>query len=382
MLGEATVSRFHCVVEASEEGARVRDAQSTNGTFVDGVRVEDGWLKDGSVLSVGRVRLRFAWGATAMRVSLSARSRLGSLVGVSAAMREAFAALERCARAESTVLLTGETGTGKEGAAEAVHELSARSDKPLVVIDCGAIQAGLLESQLFGHEVGAFTGASARHIGAFERADGGTVFLDEVGELPPDLQPKLLRVLEEGSYRRLGGTERRQTDVRVIAATRRPLEREVNTGAFRSDLFYRLAVLQVHMPPLRQRLEDLPVLVADLLERLDAPPDARERILSPVFQRRLRGSSWPGNVRELRNVVQRALVLELDPDISVSSSDELPVDIRLEWTDARQRAIEHFERRYLVALLASEGDNVSQAARRAGVDRVYLHRLLRRHGLR
>jgi two-component system response regulator GlrR len=378
VIDHPTVSRFHSEIEVSARGACITDRGSTNGTVVDGVRVERAWLADRSVIHVGAVALRFSWAVERVHVPLSDRKKLGPLVGASIAMREVFAVLERCAKSDATVLITGETGTGKEGAAEAIHEESARADGPFEVIDCASIPPALLESELFGHEAGAFTGAIKQHKGAFERAHGGTVFLDEIGELPTDLQPKLLRVLEDRTFRRTGGVERIPIDVRVIAATRRSLEAEVNAGTFRSDLYYRLAVLRVHLPPLRDRLEDLPLLVDAILDRLGATD--RERVTSSSFLRRLRGASWPGNVRELRNAIERALVLEVEPSVEPGTAHA--IDPRLGWTEARQLALDDFERRYLAALLSHHGDNVTKAARAAGLDRVYLHRLLRRHGLR
>jgi DNA-binding NtrC family response regulator len=320
-----------------------------------------------------------------MRVGLSERHRFGPLVGHSVAMREVFHVLERCTKSDATVLITGETGTGKEGAAEGIHEESARADGPFVIIDCGSIPPSLLESELFGHERGAFTGAVSARIGAFEQASGGTVFLDEIGELPPDLQPKLLRVLEQKTIRRVGGTDRVDVDVRVVAATRRALEAEVNLGTFRSDLYYRLAVLRAHLPPLRERIEDLPFLVEALLERLAPSDEERERLTSRAFLQRLQAASWPGNVRELRNALERALVFEGDAELAVAAPSDpalVIIDPRLGWAEARQLALGDFERRYLAALLAQHEGNVTQAARAAGLDRVYLHRLLRRHGLR
>ena len=384
VLAHPSISRFHCRVEVSERGARVVDRESTNGTAIDGVRVRDAWLKDGALLMLGSAKLRFAWGQKSVRVALSERRRVGPLVGDSIPMRELFALIERCARSEATVLITGETGTGKEGVAEALHEESGRAGGPLVFLDCGAIPQSLLESELFGHERGAFSGATERRIGAFESAQGGTIVLDEIGELPLDLQPKILRVLEQRTIRRVGGTERISVDVRVIAATRRDVEAEVNAGTFRSDLYYRLAVVRLHVPPLRERLDDIPLLVETLLERLGVSDADRERLSRSAFLRRLRAASWPGNVRELRNALERALVLETDGELpaGVLPSDAPLFDPRIGWADARQAAIDRFERRYLEALLAHHDGNVTRAAQAAGLDRVYLHRLLRRHGLR
>ena len=243
---------------------------------------------------------------------------------------------------------------------------------------------------MFGHEKGAFTGAVNKHLGAFEQAEGGTIFLDEIGELPTDLQPKLLRVLEQKTIRRVGGNDRRTVDLRIVAATNRDLRQEVNEGRFRSDLYYRLSVVKVVLPPLRARLPDLPVLARSLLERIGASPAQIARFTSLDFVERLRRGAWPGNVRELRNYLERCLVLEeevplteTDAPQTVGSSDRTPfVDLSLSYTEARQHALVEFERAYLTALLAKHGGNVSQAAREAGIDRVYLHRLLRRRSMR
>jgi len=387
VLQDRTVSRFHCEIRAESEGVRVFDLESRNGLFVDGTRVTGAWLKEGSTLQLGDTTLRFHQVAERTQIPISAREKFGGLVGRSVAMRTVFAMLERCAGTDSTILLEGETGTGKEATAEAIHEESRRADGPFVVVDCGAIPSNLLESELFGHEKGSFTGATDRRIGAFEAAHNGTVFLDELGELPPELQPKLLRVLEQRTIRRLGNTNRVDVDVRVIAATNRRLRQEVNEGRFRSDLYYRLAVIKVELPPLRERHGDIPLLAELFLDYFNAGEDARERLLAPAFLRRLEQSAWPGNVRELRNHLERCLVLEeplpLGPTSSPQSQPEITnVDPTLSYAEARARALAAFERSFLPALVEYHDGNVSKAARSAGIDRAYLHRLLRRHGLR
>lgn len=384
VLDDATVSRFHCELKANEDGVRIVDLGSRNGTAVDGLRVRDAWLKDGSLVTLGAVALRFRWSDGHFRVPAAQRDHFGALVGTSPRMRAVFAMLERYASSEATVLVEGETGTGKQGAAEALHEESARASGPFVVVDCGAVPATLIESELFGHERGAFTGAHAARVGAFEAANGGTLFLDEVGELPLDLQPKLLRVLEERTVRPLGATQQRPVNVRVVAATNRDLRAEVNAGTFRPDLYYRLAVLKLEMPPLRERTEDLPLLVNTLLDRMNVTGDERERLTAPDFLEQLRWGAWPGNVRELRNYLERARVIEgdLSPAPALDSKPPLPlVDLSVPYAEARRRALDDFERMYATALLEKHG-SVSAAARAAGITRVYLHRLLRRHGVR
>jgi transcriptional regulator with PAS, ATPase and Fis domain len=310
VIEDPTVSRFHCELRVDDSGARVRDLDSRNGTMLDGVSVKDAFLRNGSLLRLGRVAVRFEFSAESNRLPLSDKLEFGSLVGVSIATRTSFALLERAAQSNVTVLLEGETGTGKGVAAEAVHRHSARKDGPFLVVDCGAIPANLLESELFGHEKGSFTGADRKRIGAFEEASGGTIFLDEIGELTADLQPKLLRVLESREFRRVGGNAHRVTDVRVIAATNRDLRAEVNAGRFRSDLYFRLAVLKVTIPPLRERPEDIPIIVEHILRALHADATATARLRTPQFFAALQHSAWPGNVRELRNYLERCLVFE------------------------------------------------------------------------
>ncbi|MBX7194194.1 MAG: sigma 54-interacting transcriptional regulator [Sandaracinaceae bacterium] len=388
VLASDAVSRFHCEILSDARGVRIRDLASKNGTYVDGVRVESAWLRNDNRLQLGDVSVRFrARGGLALPVSSS--SSFGGLVGRSLAMRRVFALLERCAQSDVTVLVHGETGTGKEGAAEAIHAASRRASGPFVVVDCGAIPPALLESELFGHEKGAFTGAHGQRVGAFEEADGGTVFLDEIGEIPLDLQPKLLRVLERKTIRRVGSNKQLPVDVRILAATHRSLQKEVNDGSFRADLYYRLAVVKVELPPLRERLDDLPDLVDTLLDQLGVQGEARARLTSPAFLARLRAHSLLGNVRELRNLLERALVLEdaFDQTSSVqialdeqSAGAALP-DIALSFAEARSRVLDDFERRWLAALLAAHGGNVAAAARAAQIARPYLHRLLQRHGI-
>jgi DNA-binding NtrC family response regulator len=292
-------------------------------------------------------------------------------------MRAAFALIEKAAATDATVLLEGETGTGKEGAAEALHLLGPRRDKPLVVVDCAAIPVNLLESELFGHEKGAFTGATSRRIGAFEEADGGTVLLDEIGELPLELQPKLLRVLERKELRPLGSNQVLRLDVRVIAATHVDLRAAVNRRSYRADLYFRLSVVRITLPPLRERPEDIPLLVERLLQRLGTREEARIELLRPEFLRALQRHSWPGNVRELRNFLERCVVFQ--QPLPLEGKEAPPASST--FAEARQRAVDDFERRYLGQLLAAHGGKVAAAAQAAGVGRAHLYRLLHKHGL-
>jgi DNA-binding NtrC family response regulator len=384
VLDDPTVSRFHCEIAVDRRGARVRDLGSLNGTTVDGTRVVEAYLRNGSIVRLGRTALRFALEASQNSFAVSERHAFGALVGESIAMRAAFALLERVAASDSTVLIEGETGTGKEVAAESIHQASARSEGPLVVVDCGAVPPNLLESSLFGHEKGAFTGADQRRTGAFEEAAGGTIFLDEIGELPIELQPKLLRVLERRQIQRVGSSAHKSVDVRILAATNRDLRAMVNAGTFRADLYYRLAVVRVRLPALRERPEDIPRLVSHFLSVFRAPAEARERLTAPEFVSSLCRAAWPGNVRELRNALERCLVLDqlaFEPERAPDAAGPA-LDLDLPYDEARRRALDEFEQRYLRGLLAAHRDNVSQAARAAGVGRVYLHRLLKRHSLR
>jgi DNA-binding NtrC family response regulator len=299
-------------------------------------------------------------------------------------MRALFARLERAAAASATVLLEGETGTGKSAAARSLHAEGPRSGGPFVMIDCGAIPANLLESELFGHEKGAFTGAAAARVGAFEEADGGTLFLDEIGELPIELQPKLLSALEDRAVRRVGSNSRREVDVRLIAATNRDLRAEVNATRFREDLYFRIAVLRITLPPLRLRPKDLPELAANLLDRLGALPGQRDALLTPELIERLQASAWPGNVRELRNYLEQCLVFDGAVPLetpALPADNAIRVDTSLPFADAKRRAQAEIERAYLVELLAISGGKVARAAAAAGIDRTYFYKLLRRHGI-
>jgi DNA-binding NtrC family response regulator len=386
-IDDPTVSRFHCEIALGPRGAVIRDLDSRNGTSVDGVRVTEGFLRGDSRIRLGKSVVRFQYGNEVHHLPVSERQAFGSLVGVSLAMRTAFAVLERAAATDVTVLIDGETGTGKEGAARVVHDGSARKGKPFVVVDCGAIPANLLESELFGHERGAFTGATGQRIGAFEEADSGTIFLDELGELPLELQPKLLRALESREIRRIGSNTYQSIDVRVVAATNRDLRAAVNDGRFRPDLYFRLAVVRVSLPPLRERPEDIPVLVEHIVDQLTDDAELRAPLLAKEFVTRLQRAAWIGNVRELRNYLERCLVLGGpvpfgEPALNTKARPSGVVDAGAPYADARQRALDEFEHAYLEALLARHDGKVAPAARAAGMNRAYMYRLLQRHGLR
>ncbi|MFP2911552.1 sigma 54-interacting transcriptional regulator [Pyxidicoccus sp. 3LFB2] len=391
ILPDRAVSRQHLILEVSDEGVRAVDPGSRNGSYCEGMRFSELEVRPGAVLTLGTTELKLVPESEKARsMPLSTRGSFGGLVGNSHRMREVFTLLERLAAGESDVLIQGETGTGKELCAEAIHAHSPRSRGPFVIADLAGIPPALLESELFGHVKGAFTGANTDRAGAFERAHGGTLFLDEVGELPLEVQPRLLRALERRQVKRVGANDYRTVNVRVVAATHQDLEGSVKSGQFRGDLFHRLAVLRAVLPPLREHPEDIPLLIDTVLERMGRPPSA----LSDQTRALLAQYPWPGNVRELRNVVDRVVNLgeEALPDIpdvpvraTVHAEDDpestVPMSLDLPFKEAKEQLIDGFERDYLRTLLERCGGNVSRASREAGIDRVYLRKLLRKHGL-
>jgi transcriptional regulator with PAS, ATPase and Fis domain len=383
VLVDKTMSRFHCEIAIVDGRAVVRDLGSLNGTIVDGVSVLAAHLSDRAKLTIGSTQVTFELADQHVDIELHPSERFGLLVGRAPAMRAAMALLARAAKTDITVLLQGETGSGKDAAAESIHRESARAGGPFVVVDCASIPAQLMESELFGHDKGAFTGADRSRVGAFEAASGGTLMLDEIGELPLELQPKLLRVLESRQVQRVGGQARMPVDVRVIAATNRALTAEVNARRFRSDLYYRLAVLEIALPPLRDRLEDLPLLVGTLLERYPEAPGAA-KLRAPAALAELSQHAWPGNVRELRNYIERCLAFDEPPPLVPAAPAQAAnrVDATKPLRIERERWVRELEREYLQKVLAAHGGNVSAAARAAGIDRIHMYRLLWRAGLR
>ncbi|HEY3354485.1 MAG TPA: sigma 54-interacting transcriptional regulator [Polyangia bacterium] len=399
-LTDREVSRHHCEIQLGPDGYLLRDLGSTNGTFVEGLRAREVFLRDGAGLELGATRLAFRALADEAEIELCADDRFGGLIGVSAGMRRVFATLAKIAPRDVTALVTGESGTGKELVAQALHRASARSGGPFIVVDCGAMPATLMENEIFGHERGAFTGADRARAGAFERADGGTLFFDEIGELPLELQPKLLRALEGREVARLGGGAPRKVDVRVVAATNRDLRAEVNRGGFRGDLFYRLSVVEVRLPPLRERPEDVPALVRHFLdEAARRAGGGADYQLGPRTLERLQRHRWPGNVRELRNFVERSVSLAegalIDGTLTgleapaAPPAAPAPADavapaalLTLPFKAAKRLFTEPFERAYLEALLARVGGNVSKAAREADLDRAYLTQILKKYDLK
>ena len=315
-IEEPSVSGVHCELESTEEGLVLRDLGSTNGTWAGDLRIVEAQVAPGSSFRVGNVTVRYEGLQETIDIPLASEDRFGGAFGSSVPMREVFATLGKVAPSDLTVLVEGETGTGKEVVARAIHDKSRRSARPFVVLDCSAIPDTLAESTLFGHEQGAFTGAVQRHKGVFEQADGGTVFLDEIGELPLELQPKLLRVLENQEVKRVGGNKTISVDTRLVAATNRDLRRMVAEGGFREDLYFRVSVIHVELPPLRQRTADVPMLAGLFLDKCHNPRfGGTPTTILPEAMVALMGHPWPGNVRELRNVVERAVSLADGPEL-------------------------------------------------------------------
>jgi transcriptional regulator with GAF, ATPase, and Fis domain len=416
-INDKAVSGTHFEIIGGDDGYKLVDLGSTNGTFVGDLRIKEVFLRPGTKFRVGHTELQFQPLNDMVEIELSAEDRFGYVLGSSITMREIFATLEKVTASDLTVMITGETGTGKELVARSIHELSPRRNKPFVVLDCGAIPKDLIESTLFGHEKGAFTGAVGQHKGCFEQANGGTIFLDEVGELDIALQPKLLRVLENRELKRVGGDRTIRVDVRVLAATNRELRGMVNKGTFREDLYFRLSVITVENPPLRKRREDIPQLVHHFLNEVSQRRGVQMTIAVDAMNAMI-NQEWPGNVRELRNVVERAASLcdgtqITRPDLTLGRGSSIGIGSPLmpskgsspsspasaaggqqgggfspelflpgvAFKDAKQQIVDEFERQYLKSLLARNKGNITRSAHEAGLTRYHLRELLKRHNL-
>jgi DNA-binding NtrC family response regulator len=390
-LDDKKVSRLHCEISWTDKGWLLTDLDSTNGTWLDGKRVERAYLSPGSTLVVGDSSILFAPIDEEIVVDPDKDGSFGEMVGRSLKMRQIFGLLKKIAPMDVSVLITGETGTGKELVALGLHEYSARKKAPFVVLDCGSIPENLIESELFGHEKGSFTGATGAREGAFERAQGGTIFLDEIGELRLDMQPRLLRVLENREVRRVGGQDVIDIDVRVVAATNRDLAKEVQEGNFREDLFFRLNVINVQLPPLRARREDIPHLVLHALGSPEVVQAHGQKLVTPAAMGVLQNYAWPGNVRELMNVVSHITTFSEGPDVDVhhlpprltntGQKQPLPFNEHLGFHEAKEQLLESFEREYLTALLKRCEGNISRAARESGLHRKSIERLVKKYEL-
>ena len=389
LLSDPLVSRRHLAFEIIGGVVRVSDLDSTNGSLVNGLTIGEIVVRGGEQIRIGGTTLLVS--ATGMPAPmLSSARHFGRVLGASREMRRLYPLCEKLAAANVPVLIEGETGTGKEVLAESLHEAGPRQAQPFVVFDCTTVASTLLESELFGHERGAFTGATESRAGVFEQANGGTLLIDEIGDLDLSLQAKLLRAVERGEVRRVGGSRTIKVDVRILSATRRDLDREVQAGRFRDDLFHRLTVARIELPPLRRRKGDLPLLVRTIIKQLEGS----ESSFTPELMAQWDSYAWPGNVRELRNAIARRLALgeladmELgQPPASVRSIEAvtaasdavdrvLALDLPL--ADARQLVVDAFERRYLERVLAAHAGNVTRAAASSGIARRHFHRLLAR----
>jgi len=410
-LSDQSVSGTHFVIRAEEDGFLLEDAGSTNGTILAGCDVEQIWLAAGTSFRAGNTTFKLEPLDDVVDIPLSDDEHFQGVIGRSPAMREVFATCNKVAPSELTCLITGETGTGKERIAQAIHDASRRCDEPYVVLDCSAIPKDLMESYVFGHEKGAFTGAHEQKPGAFEQAEGGTLFMDEIGELDPSLQPKLLRVLENREFKRVGGTETLNADVRVLAATNRELRKQVNEGDFREDLYFRLSVIEIDLPPLDDRRDDIPLLVEHFLDDVaQKRPDRPRMRLTADAMDMLMNYPWPGNVRELQNVIRRAANLATGEtidraDLRLSTNyapDDPPPgqtipddatstqrsDVQLQATldapfkQAKQSLVDRFERAYLQRAYEQHDHNISQASDASGLTRYHFRELLKKHDLK
>ncbi len=379
-IEDPTVSRHHLTLRLDQRGLRVIDAGSRNSTLLDGVCVNDAYARRGSTIEIGRTTLRLEPTQETVELPLSSRDRFGALVGASVAMRRMYSILEKVAKTDATILIEGETGTGKELVAEALHEESLRADGPFVIFDCSAVSPTLMESELFGHMRGAFTGADRDRTGAMEEAAGGTLFFDEIGELPLELQPKLLRALESREVRPVGGQKSRHVDVRFLAATNRNLALEIEQGRFREDLFYRLAVVRVPVPSLSERAEDIPLLVNHFEHSLGS-----DSFLHNVTEKAIRdfqARKWPGNVRELRNAVEQQLATG---NVQHDKSRELGVttdELKPDFSIPLRQAVENYERAFIQAALRKTGGRVRQTAELTGTNRKFIWRAVKKYKLR
>ena len=385
VLTDKTVSRQHLEAKREGEAVVLRDLGSTNGTFVQGARFKELTIGYGGEFKLGRTVVKYLPDEEVVEPEESELEAFGSLIGRDIKMRRLFKLLEDVSATDATILIEGETGSGKELIAEEIHNHSPRKGGPFVVFDCGAVPRELIESALFGHMKGSFTGAHTDRKGAFAEANGGTIFLDEIGELALDLQPSLLRVLDKRAVRRVGSNTYDKVDVRVVAATNRDLRSEVQKKQFREDLYYRLAVIRVTLPALRERGGDIPLLVDHFMRLFSG---GKQRLqMSPEDMQRLVRHSFPGNVRELRNIIERACVLSkgdflnLDDALPADAAPALGIRTDLPFKEAKGQLVELFEREYIVDLMRRHKMNLSAAAREAQIDRKHLRELIRKYGL-
>ncbi|MBU0505413.1 MAG: sigma 54-interacting transcriptional regulator [bacterium] len=401
VINDKTVSRYHFEIALTDDNNYLlKDTNSTNGTAINGMKVKEAYLSQGDLIEIGETKIEFQTYDESVQIEPSTKNEFGEMVGKSRKMRQIFGILERISQSQATVIIEGETGTGKELVARAIHSHSSRSNKPFIVFDCSAVAPNLIESELFGHTKGSFTGALKDRMGAFEAAGGGTIFLDEIGELTLDLQPKLLRALESREIKRVGSTRSINLDVRVISATNRNLKEEVKINNFREDLYYRLSVVKIQIPSLRERLEDIPIIVERILSRarFNRKSDGSFYVarVEDDALKMLQRYQWPGNVRELNNILERAVSFSEDGLIKgahlqyvfseVETGEEATVRLQgiamdRPFKEAKQAVVEEFEKEYLQDLLQRNNGNVSKAAREAKIDRKHLRNLLLKYDI-
>jgi DNA-binding NtrC family response regulator len=385
-LPDRTVSRQHLEIERRGDSFLIRDLESTNGTSVDGIRIKEAFLPPGAKITAGNVEMIFQPFYESPGPDLQECEEFGPLIAANPAMKSIMGLLRRAAALGTTVLLRGETGVGKSALARAMHTEGPRSKGPFVVFDCGSVPPTLIESELFGAEKGAFTGAVQSRPGACEQAQGGTLFLDEIEDLPLELQSKLLRVIEEKEVRRLGATKSVELDLHIITASKVDLPIAVDEGRFRSDLYYRIAVIDVEIPALRDRPEDLPLMCDHFLKESQGS-ETWDR-LTPALREQFEDYSWPGNLRELRNVLERLQVTGPESSsvteagaLGRDREQSLSLDWRRPFKEAKEDLVDTFELEYLKRLLERSGGSIAPAAREAGLNRKYFYDLLRKHDL-
>ncbi len=382
-LPDDEISRFHAVIEKRSDGYWIQD-QSRNGTFVQGKRVQQIPLSHQDEIRIGSWKIIFveetlnAEKETRVKKTAKALPSFQGMIGRSLQMKKIFAMIEKVAPTQAPVLILGETGTGKELVAHALHDLSPRSRKNFVALNCGAISPQLIESELFGHERGSFTGAFSQHVGAFEHARGGTLFLDEIGELPLELQPKLLRVLEEKCFRRVGGRDEIPVDVRVVAATHRNIEGLVREGKFREDLYFRLYAVPLHLPPLRERKDDIPLLIENFCRGLTGNADLKvDQALAPEALKCLMDYPWRGNIRELKNVMMRSLLFASKNVLGLEDLSFLR-----EESEVDPASLKSVEKDAILKALKENGWNKKEAAQALGVAKSTLFHKIRQYQIR
>jgi DNA-binding NtrC family response regulator len=384
-LTDKTVSRRHLVAVWENDQVILRDQGSTNGTYVQGSRFKEIAIGFGAEFKLGRTVVKFLPEEEIVDPDPIDQSAFGNLIGGDTKMRQLFKLMQDVAVTDATVLIEGETGTGKELIAEEIHNHSHRRDGPFIVFDCGSVPRELIESALFGHVKGSFTGAITDRKGAFADAHGGTIFLDEIGEMALDLQPSLLRVLDKKAVRRVGSNQYEKIDVRVVAATNRDLRAEVAKKAFREDLYYRLAVIRLSVPALRERGTDIQLLIEWFIDKFS--PGGQPLKTAPEDMNKLRRHAWPGNVRELRNTIERACLLargeyiNLDDALHEEAAPALGIRTDLPFKEAKGQLVEMFEREYIEDLMRRHRMNLSAAAREAQIDRKHLRELIRKYEL-